>query len=76
MRQMVSKTVQFALLGEVLGLCAVALVYHRISGLLYGVAPYDPPLLGAVVVFVFAVSFCASFWPAWSAVDNDPIHFG
>lgn len=75
-RGMVSKTLWFALLGEALGLCAVALLYHRISELLYSVAKYCPALLGAVVVLVFIVSFCASFWPAWSAVNKDSINVG
>jgi putative ABC transport system permease protein len=72
-RGMVSKTLRFALMGEAIGLCAVVMIYHRISGLLYGVAFYSLPLLGAVTVFVFSVSFGASCWPAWSAVDKDSI---
>ena len=72
-RGMVSKTVQFALLGETIGLFAVVPVYNRISGLLYGVARYSPPLFLVVLGFVFSVSFAASFWPAWSAVDKDSI---
>lgn len=72
-RGMVSKTLRFALLGEVLGLGAVLLIYQPVSVLLYEAARYSPALLGVVVVFVFSVSVCASFWPAWSAVDRDSI---
>jgi hypothetical protein len=70
---MVSKTLRFALLGEAIGLCAVILLYPRISEVLYDVAKYRPALLGVVVALVFAVSFCAGFWPAWSAVDQDSV---
>jgi hypothetical protein len=73
---MVAKTLWFALLGEALGLCAVVLLYHRISEVLYGVSRYSPAVLGAVAVFVFSVSFCASFWPAWCTVDRDSIDIG
>jgi putative ABC transport system permease protein len=75
-RSLVSKTVQFALLGEAVGLFAVVLIYRRISGLLYDVAPYNPPLLLVVMGFVFGVSVAASFWPAWLAVDRDSIDVG
>jgi ABC-type lipoprotein release transport system permease subunit len=73
---MVSKTLRFALLGEAIGLCAVVPIYHRIAELLYGVARYRTPLVGVVVAFVFGISFCASFWPAWSAVDKESIDVG
>jgi ABC-type antimicrobial peptide transport system permease subunit len=70
---MVSRTLRFALLGEAIGLCAVVLLYHRIAEVLYGVAKFRTALPGVVVLLVFSVSFLASFWPAWSAVDKDPI---
>jgi putative ABC transport system permease protein len=75
-RGMLSQTVQCALLGEAVGLFAVVLIYHRISGLLYRVAPYNLPLLVAALGFVFVVSFAACFWPTWSAVDRDSIDLG
>jgi hypothetical protein len=72
-RGIVFKTLRFAVLEEVLGLCAVVLLYRQISEVLYGAAKYGLVLLGVVVVLVFTVSFCASFWPAWAAVDKDSI---
>jgi putative ABC transport system permease protein len=75
-RSMVTRSVQFALLGEAIGLLGVVQIYQRISGLLFGVAPYSPLLLVVVLGFVFAVSLSASFWPAWSAVDRDSIDVG
>jgi putative ABC transport system permease protein len=75
-RGMVSKTLRFALLGEAIGFCAVVPIYGRIAGVLYGVANDSSPLLGVVVIFVSIVSFCASFWPAWSDVNRNSIDFG
>ena len=72
-RGTVARTLRFALLGEALGLCAAVLLYRRIAEVLYGVASYSPALLGVVMGLVFSVSLCASFWPAWSAVDKDSI---
>ncbi len=75
-REMVSRTAQFTLLGEAAGLCAVAPVYQRISGLLYGVGPYTPLLLALVAAFVLSLSLAASFWPVWSTVNDDSIDIG
>jgi ABC-type antimicrobial peptide transport system permease subunit len=72
-RLMVSKTVMSALLGEAVGLCAAVLIYHRISDLLYRVAPYNLLLLVLALAFVFAVSLSASVWPTWSAVNRESI---
>jgi putative ABC transport system permease protein len=72
-RGIVSKTVQFAMLGEAIGLLAVIPIYPRITGFLYGVTLLSTPLLVSVAGFVLGVSLCASFWPAWSAVDKDSI---
>lgn len=75
-RGVVSKTVRFAVMGEAIGLCAVVVIYQRISGLLYAVAPYSAGWLVAVVIFVFGVAVGASFWPAWCAVDRESIDLG
>jgi len=75
-RGMVSKTIQFAVLGEAIGMGAVAPVYQRVAGLFYGVAPYRAMVFVVVLGLVFGVAFWASFWPAWSAVDRDSIRVG
>jgi putative ABC transport system permease protein len=72
-RGAVSRTLRFALLGEAIGLCVAVLLYQRIAELLYGVAGHSPALLCIAAGLVFIVSLCASFWPAWSAVDKDSI---
>ncbi len=72
----VSKTLRYALVGEAIGVVGAALIYQRISGLLYQAAPYRSPVLAVVAGFVFGVSLVASGWPAWSAVDRDSIEVG
>jgi putative ABC transport system permease protein len=72
-RGMVSKTVQFALLGEAVGLIAAVLIYRRISELLYDVTAHTPALLTIVMSFVFVVALSSSFCPVWSAIDRDSI---
>jgi predicted permease len=71
-RNVISKTMGFVLMGEVLGVVLAAWLGTRASELLYGVSPRDPVVLGAVTAFVFSVSVCAAFWPAWLAADGDP----
>ena len=68
--RIVSRTLAFVLAGELIGVAVALLVHNRISGLLYGVAPYLPALIGSVVFFVFAISLCAGSWPAWSAGES------
>jgi predicted permease len=71
-RNLISRTLGFVLLGEVLGAFAVTWLGTMASELLYGVAPADPVVLASVTAFVFGASLCAGFWPAWCAVDGNP----
>jgi ABC-type antimicrobial peptide transport system permease subunit len=71
-RQMVVSPLIFVLAGEALGGGMIWAFGQLGSGLLYGVSARDPLLLGAVAVFLFAVSAGAALWPAWSAAGNDP----
>ena len=71
-RNLISRTLGFVMLGEVLGALAVAWLGAMASELLYGVAPQDPVVLGTVTAFVFGVSLIAGFWPAWSAIEGNP----
>jgi predicted permease len=59
-KAVVAKPLIFVLSGELLGLCLLALAKTWISGLLYGVKPYDPALPGTVFVFVFGLSLAAA----------------
>jgi putative ABC transport system permease protein len=71
-RDMVSGTLGFVLIGEMLGASIVSALGKLYSGLLYGVSSRDPLLLASVVAFLFVVSLAASVWPAWSAAGRDP----
>jgi putative ABC transport system permease protein len=71
-REMVSRTLLFVLLGESLGMLAVSAVGKLGAELLYGVSARDPFILGSVAAFLFVVSFGAALWPAWFAAGSDP----
>ncbi len=71
-RDMVSRTLRFAVIGQLLGTFSVAALGILGSELLYGVSARDPIVLGSVVAFLFMVSLGAAFWPAWIAAACDP----
>jgi predicted permease len=66
----ISRALVFVLIGEVLGIFAAVSIGGIASELLYGISARDPVVLGSVTTFVFVVSWCAAFWPAWSATDG------
>ena len=70
--EMVSSTLRFALIGQVLGALSVVSFGALISGLLYGVSPLNPVVLGSVTGFLFFISIVAAFFPAWNAAGLDP----
>jgi ABC-type antimicrobial peptide transport system permease subunit len=71
-REMVSGTLVFVLVGETFGALMVCAFGKPASELLYGVSARDPFVLGGVVAFLFVVSMLAALWPAWSAADGEP----
>jgi putative ABC transport system permease protein len=71
-REMVSGTLGFVVIGEAVGICCAAALGPLASDLLYGVSPRDPTILASVGAFLFIVSLMASFWPAWIAAGRDP----
>ena len=68
----VSNTLQFALVGQVLGIVGVIVFGSLVSGLLHGVAAWNPFVIGSVTAFLFLVSTVAAFLPAWNAASRDP----
>jgi hypothetical protein len=70
-RDVVSRTLQFALAGQVLGAFAVAALGTVDSEVFHGVLPHDPVVLGTVMVFLFIVSLAAASLPAWRAAEGD-----
>jgi predicted permease len=60
-------------IGIAVGVVAAAAIGQAIAAMLYGVPPFDPITLGAVVVLFAGVSALASFLPAARASKTDPI---
>jgi predicted permease len=59
--------------GLVVGLVAALAAGPALSGLLYGVAPSDPMVLGGVAAILGAVALAASLVPARRAAAVDPL---
>jgi putative ABC transport system permease protein len=70
-REMVSRTLGFVLLGELAGMAVVIGLGKVESGVLYGVSARDPRLCAAILAFLFVTSVAAAFWPAWSTAGKD-----
>jgi predicted lysophospholipase L1 biosynthesis ABC-type transport system permease subunit len=71
-RQLMKTILSCVLAGELIGLAAVVAVGQPVSKLLYAVTPRDPAILSAALLFLFAVSVCAAFVPAWRAARKEP----
>jgi ABC-type antimicrobial peptide transport system permease subunit len=69
-RHVVARVLLFVVIGEVLGIFLAVSTASFASELLYGISARDPFVLGSVTSFVFVVSCCAAFWPAWSATGG------
>jgi predicted permease len=69
-RHVISRVLVFVVIGEGLGIFAAVFIAGLASELLYGISARDPLVLGSVTIFVFVVSSCAAFWPAWSATGG------
>lgn len=68
-------------LGQTLGIAAIGIAFGiagallggpALAGLLFGVTPTDPVLLGAVALLLAVTSITASLFPAWRASRIDP----
>lgn len=66
-RLVISRALVFVFIGEMLGIFAAVSIGRIASELLYDISARDPVVLGSVTAFVFMVSWCAAFWPAWSS---------
>lgn len=71
-RDVITRTLVFVVLGESMGLLVAVVLGSLATELLYGTSARDPAVLGAVAVFVFAISLWSAFWPAWSATRGAP----
>jgi putative ABC transport system permease protein len=61
------------LAGLLIGLAGGLAVARLLSGLLFEIAPNDPPTFGAVVVLLALVALLACWWPARRAARVDPM---
>ncbi len=66
------RTVAFAAAGVMLGLLGALTVARFMSGLLFGVAPTDPLVFGAVAAMFTLVALCACYLPARDAARQAP----
>jgi putative ABC transport system permease protein len=73
----VGMIVRQAMIPVALGLCcglAVSLAAGRVlAGLLYGVTPFDPATIAAVVTSLAVIAALASYFPARRATRIDPM---
>jgi len=60
-------------IGTGAGLLASLMIARLMTGLLFGISPADPVIFMAVVLFLAAVALIATWIPARSAADVDPL---
>ncbi|MEO6865402.1 MAG: ABC transporter permease [Gemmatimonadaceae bacterium] len=68
----VRQSVQFAVVGIVIGVCATLLITRVLSSVLFGVSPTDPTTLVVVSVVMLLIAAIASYVPAQRAMSVDP----
>jgi predicted permease len=69
----VRRGVKLALIGIAAGLAASAMITRLLSGMLYGIRPFDPITFIAMTALLLLVSVAASSLPAYRAARVDPI---
>ncbi len=69
----VGGSMRWALAGVVIGIVGSLGIGRLLSGLLYGVRPSDPLVLGTVSLLLAGVAFLASYFPARHATKVDPM---
>jgi hypothetical protein len=67
------RTMRPVVIGAAVGLAGAIAVSRLLSGVLFGVSPFDPVGIGAAVAFVLVVAFAAGFLPGRSAVRQQPL---
>ncbi len=69
----VRRGLTLALAGIAIGLAAAVLLTRLMTGMLYGVDPFDAATFAVVAGILLLVSLGASFAPAWRAARVDPM---
>jgi ABC-type antimicrobial peptide transport system permease subunit len=73
LRLVILKDVPLVGAGVALGLAAALGAAPRVAGLLFGVSPTDPGVLGISILILIGVALLASYLPARQAAAVDPI---
>ena len=73
LRLVVGQGVRLAGVGVVLGILAALVAMRQLSGLLFGVSPYDPVTFLAVALLLMLVALLACSIPARRATCVDPL---
>lgn len=68
-----AESAKLAAVGIAIGVPAALALTRLLSNLLYGVAPTDARVLGAVVLCLFGVALIAALVPAWRASRVNPL---
>jgi predicted permease len=69
----VMESAKLAVAGIAIGVPAALALTRLLSNVLYGVAPTDARILGAVALCLLAVALIAAFVPAWRASRINPL---
>lgn len=69
----VRQSVQFAVIGIVIGIVASLAITRLLSSVLYGVSPNDPATLVAVSAIMLLIALLASYIPTQRAMNVDPV---
>lgn len=72
LRWVLTGAFRLAVIGMAVGLAGALALSQLLRGALYGVAPTDPLVLGALVIFLPAVALAAAFFPALRAARLEP----
>ena len=67
------QTLALAVVGLLIGAVASGFLTQAMKGLLFGVAPADPPTFGGMVLVLMAVAAVAGYLPAWRASRIEPM---
>jgi putative ABC transport system permease protein len=73
LRLMVNSSMLWVFVGLGVGVAGSVALTRLLTGMLYGVRPIDPEVLGGVALLLGAVALLASYFPARRAAKIDPI---
>ena len=72
-RAVIGQALALSSVGGLIGLAGALAFAHLLSNLLFGVGASDPATYVAIMVMLYAVVFCASYFPARRATRVDPV---